>query len=269
MSPERRSETIIDGSVPGHAGALPKKLMTLDVKKIAAAALLMFGLGLVYWQVLQKLVYDWGHDDNYSHGYLIVPLALYFAWERRAKLAAAEIRPSWLGLVAFGGGIAVLLVGLLGAELFLSRISLIATLAGAVLFLFGWAHLRVLAFPLAFLLLMIPIPAIIFNQIAFPLQLIASQFGEFAIASAGIPVLREGNVIVLAHTTLEVAEACSGIRSLVSLITLGLIYGYFVGFTLLGSRGDCRLGRAYRDCDQRLPRRGDRHCRAVVWLRRG
>jgi exosortase len=104
---------------------------------------------------------------------------------------------------------------------------LLATIAGIVLFLFGWTHLRILAFPILFLLLMIPIPAILFNQVAFPLQLFASRVGEFAIASTDIPVLREGNVLVLANTTLEVAEACSGIRSLVSLLTLGIVYGYF------------------------------------------
>ncbi len=100
-------------------------------------------------------------------------------------------------------------------------------LAGVVLFLAGTAHLRILTFPLAFLLLAIPIPAILFNQIAFPLQLIASRLGEGLVSSFGVPVLREGNVIVLASTTLEVAEACSGIRSLVSLLTLGIVFGYF------------------------------------------
>ena len=127
----------------------------------------------------------------------------------------------------FAGGILVLLAGLLGSELFLSRVSMLGVLAGGILFLFGWAHLRALAFPLAFLLLMIPMPAIIFNQIAFPLQLLASRAGEFAITTADIPVLREGNVLVLANTTLEVAEACSGIRSLISLLTLGIVFGYF------------------------------------------
>jgi exosortase len=100
-------------------------------------------------------------------------------------------------------------------------------LTGIVLFLFGWGHLRKLAFPMAFLLLMIPLPAIVFNRIAFPLQLVASRFGETVITAANIPVLREGNVLILANTSLEVAEACSGIRSLVSLITLAILYGYF------------------------------------------
>jgi exosortase len=199
----------------------------LNIRYVAAAGLLLAGLALVYWRIMQKLVYDWANDDNYSHGFLIIPMALYLAWERRERLQSLALQPSWFGLVVFVGSILVLLAGLLGSELFLSRISMVGALTGIVLFLFGWAHLRVLAFPIAFLLLMIPLPAIIFNQITFPLQLVASRAGEAAIAAAGIPVLREGNVIVLAHTTLEVAEACSGIRSLITLITLGLVYGYF------------------------------------------
>ena len=198
-----------------------------DTRKLGAAVLLLSGLILVYWQVFRKLVYDWGHDDNYSHGFLIVPLALYFVWERRSRILALEPNPTWFGLVVFAGGIFVLLAGVLGSELFLSRVSLLGVLAGGILFLLGWGHLRALAFPLAFLLLMIPIPAIIFNQIAFPLQLLASRAGEYAISAAEIPVLREGNVLVLANTTLEVAEACSGIRSLISLLTLGIVFGYF------------------------------------------
>jgi exosortase len=182
----------------------------------------------VYWPVLVRLVDAWSNDDNYSHGFLILPVAAYFAWERRARFATEPRKPSWLGLVALVGSLLVLLAGLLGSELFLTRISIIGTITGLVLFLFGWRHLRIMAFPIGFLILMVPIPAIIFNQIAFPLQLLASRAGEWAISAVGIPVLREGNVLILARTTLEVAEACSGIRSLVSLITLGIVYGYFM-----------------------------------------
>ena len=209
-------------------GGADAQTMTDRLKhSIAGTALVLAGVLLVYWPVFTKLVHDWAYDDNYSHGFLIVPLALYFVWERRARLEAIPIKPAWTGLLVFVGGILVLLAGLLGSELFLSRISIIGTVAGMIVFLFGWRHLRALTFPLAFLLLMIPIPAIIFNQIAFPLQLFASKVGEAAISAANIPVLREGNVLILANTTLEVAEACSGIRSLVSLITLGIVYGYF------------------------------------------
>jgi len=201
--------------------------MTLDVKKLSAVALLLFGIAIVYWQVFQRLIEAWIVDGNYSHGWLIIPLAGYFAWERRARLAATPVRSSWFGLVVLAGSILVLLAGLYGSELFLTRVSLVGTVAGIVLYLYGWAHLRILAFPIAFLLLMIPLPAIVFNKIAFPLQLFASRVGESAISAANIPVLREGNVLILANTQLEVAEACSGIRSLVSLVTLGLVYGYF------------------------------------------
>jgi exosortase len=201
---------------------------TLTHKTLAGAALVTIALVFTFWQVLVRLVDAWIVDGNYSHGFLIPPLAAYFAWERRAKFAAAPIRQSWFGLVVLVGSLLVLLAGLMGSELFLSRIALLGALAGIVLFLFGWKRLQVMAFPLAFLLLMIPLPAIIFNRIAFPLQLFASRVGESAISVANIPVLREGNVLHLADTSLEVAEACSGIRSLVSLITLGIVYGYFI-----------------------------------------
>jgi exosortase len=201
--------------------------MTSTRKTLVAAALIVLGFAALYWPVLAKLVSDWYHDDNYSHGFLIVPLVLYFVWERREKLRKIPAAPSALGFVVVLGSVAVLIAGILGSELFLTRISILGTLVGVTLFLWGWGYLRALAFPLAFLLLMIPIPAIIFNQIAFPLQLLASQFGESAMGMANVPVLREGNVLILANTTLEVAEACSGIRSLVSLLTLAIVLGYF------------------------------------------
>lgn len=182
---------------------------------------------LLYWGVIVKLVHDWATDDNYSHGFVIAPLAAYFAYERRERLAAAVKKPTWLGLVVILGSLALLAAGTLGAELFLTRVSMIGMLLGVILFVWGYAHARILTFPLAFLLLMVPIPAIVFNQIAFPLQLLASRFGELALQIARVPVLREGNVITLANITLEVAEACSGIRSLISLLTLGIVFGYF------------------------------------------
>ena len=181
---------------------------------------------LLYYQVIASLVSDWWKDDNYSHGFLIIPIALFFVWERRAALKEAHKKPSAWGLVFVAGSLAMLFAGILGSEYFLPRVSMLGVLAGAMLFLFGWNHLRILILPIAFLLLMIPIPAIIFNQIVFPLQLLASRFGENTITMCHIPVLREGNVIHLANTSLEVAEACSGIRSMITLLTMGIIYGY-------------------------------------------
>jgi exosortase len=195
---------------------------------LSLPALFAFAAGIwLFLPVGRGLLRDWLNDDNYSHGLLIVPLAAYFAWERRGELARLTPRPAWFGLVVVLGSLGLLVAGTLGAELFLTRIALIGTLAGVILFTLGWAALRVLAFPLAFLLLMVPIPAIVFNQVAFPLQLFASRFGTTVVEAFNVPVLREGNVIILANTTLEVAEACSGIRSLISLLTLGIVYGYF------------------------------------------
>lgn len=202
----------------------------MRVGKSLVAALLVFvsSFLLLYAPVLRSLVSDWTTDDNYSHGFVIVPFAVWFAWERRARLGAAVVAPSVAGLLVLVGGLALLLVGLLGAERFLTRISMLVVIAGGLAFVRGWQSVKVLAFPLAFLLLMIPIPEIIFSRIAFPLQLLASRVGETMLSALSIPVLREGNLIILARTTLEVAEACSGIRSLISLLTLGIIYGYFL-----------------------------------------
>src|SRR5262249_31029724 len=198
-------------------------MMRVRTAAFAVTGFLLLSFGLLYREVLVKLVHDWLTDDNYSHGILIVPIALYLVWERRARLLGAAPKPSVLGLLVVLGSILMLMAGTLRAGLVLTRISIISIVLRTVLFVLGWEHLRILLFPLAFLLLMIPLPAIIFNQIAFPLQLLASRFGEVTLRALDIPVLREGNVISLATTQLEVAEACSGIRSLISLLTLGIV----------------------------------------------
>lgn len=196
-------------------------------KAALALVILVVSFGLLYGGVMVKLIHDWWVDEGYSHGFLVVPLATYFVWERRRVLRLAMPRPSSVGLLVLLISIMTFMAGLLGAELFLTRVAVVGTIAGAVLFILGWEHLRVLAFPLGFLLLMIPWPSIIFNQVAFPLQLVASRLGEGILAAQAIPVLREGNLIVLPHATLEVVEACSGIRSLLSLVTLAILLAYF------------------------------------------
>jgi exosortase len=196
-------------------------------RDLAVAVVLGAGVFLLYSGVLQALAHQWATDDNYSHGFFVLPLAAFFAWERREALRGASRSPSLAGLLLIAASLLVLLAGRLGAELFLTRVSMIGVLAGIVWYVWGREHLRVLAFPIAFLFLMVPLPAILFNKIALPLQLLASRVGETVIAAAGIPVVREGNVLQLPTRDLEVAEACSGIRSLVSLIMLGIVLGYF------------------------------------------
>ena len=190
-----------------------------------ALALVCFATLLVYLPVLTSLARQWASDENYSHGFLVAPFAVYLGWRRRHELTAEPVRPHWIGMMVALCSLALLVAGRLGAELFLTRISLIGLIAGTVVFLYGIGHLRLLAFPLAFLLLMIPLPAIVFNQIAFPLQLLASSAGQSVLDAASIPVLREGNILILPTITLQVVEACSGIRSLVSLLTLAIILG--------------------------------------------
>ena len=201
--------------------------MTRGARSLAAIGSIVTAILVVYFPILTSLVHQWASDDNYSHGFIVAPFAAYFAWRTRDQLAAAPSAPHWSGLVIVAASVCVLLAGLFGAELFLTRVSLVGVIAGAILFVFGARHLRLLAFPVAFLVLMIPLPAVIFNQIAFPLQLFASSVGESVLSLCGVPVLREGNILVLPTTTLEVAQACSGIRSLVSLITLAILLGKF------------------------------------------
>jgi exosortase len=183
---------------------------------------------LLYYAIVWNLVRDWWNDPNFSHGFFVPMFSGFLVWQKRQQLAALPLRPTWFGVLAAAGAMLWLVVGVLGSELFLSRSSLVALAAGLILAFGGWAHFRLLLFPWALLFLMIPIPAIIFNQVTFPLQLLASRLASAVLSAAGVPVLRQGNVIHLAAMPLEVAEACSGIRSLISLGTLALMYGYFL-----------------------------------------
>jgi exosortase len=180
-----------------------------------------------YFPTLRQLVGDWIIDEDMGHGFFVPAVAGYIAWQRRGRIAASLGNGSASGLVLVFWGMAQALVATLGAELFLSRIAFIISLTGVIAFLYGWRTVRVLAFPLGLLFFMVPMPSIIYNQITFPLQLLASTMAEYALNLIGIPALREGNVLELPSQRLSVVEACSGIRSLLSLSFLSLVYGYF------------------------------------------
>ncbi len=195
--------------------------------QLAAAALCLV-LGLLYWHIGAKLVSDWYNIGDESHGFLVPFFALFLVWDKRRKLSAMLVRPSWVGAPLVVLGCITLLLGVYGAELFLSRVSFLLILSGLIWTLCGRQIVRELLFPLAVLLLAIPFPTILFNQITFPLQLLASRLASGMLPLMGVPVLREGNVIQLPAMKLEVAEACSGIRSLMSLFTLSVFYGYFL-----------------------------------------
>jgi exosortase len=183
-------------------------------------------LGWLYGSILFHLARQWSNDPNFTHGFFVPAFSLFVLWQDRARLARQPREPSSWGLLIVAFALSVLLVGVLGAELFLSRISLLLLLAGLVIFFRGWPMFRTVLFPWAFLFLMIPIPAIVLSQITFPLQMLASKVAALLLPLLGVPVLREGNIINLPTMPLEIAEACSGIRSLLSLATLSIIYGY-------------------------------------------
>jgi exosortase D (VPLPA-CTERM-specific) len=178
---------------------------------------------------LYHLVLQWAApDSDFSHGFFVPLFSAFVIWQERGRLSEIAPKPSWSGLALLVLALSVLVVGELGAELFLARISILLLIAAVVVLFRGWSFFRAILFPWAFLLLMIPIPKIVFNQITFPLQLLASRVAADVLPLMGVPVFREGNLITLASMTLNVAEACSGIRSLISLACLAIIYGYLM-----------------------------------------
>jgi len=182
----------------------------------------------LYYRVLWKLAIDWWHIPDFSHGLLVPPFAAYLVWVKKDAICAIKSAPSWGGMPLIGLGLGTLLLGEYGAELYLARISLIIVLAGLLVTFGGWELSKEFRFILLLLLLAIPIPAIVFNQITLPLQNLASRAASALLPLFAVPVLREGNIIELPSMNLEVAEACSGIRSLMSLFTLSVLYGYFM-----------------------------------------
>jgi exosortase len=188
-------------------------------------------LGLIlmlYASVIKGLVLQWWTDADYGYGFFVPLFSGYILWRERERWTKTEIKPSNFGFVAMLGAVGLLLLGSLGAELFISRFSLLVLLAGMILFLAGWKMLRAVFFPLGYLMWMIPIPAIIYNQITFPLQLIASRLASAGLELVHLPVLRDGNILIMSNYSLEVVEACSGIRSLMTLMALAVAYGYLV-----------------------------------------
>ncbi len=195
-----------------------------------AVALLLL-IAWLYASIFAHLVLQWvgpHADPNFEHGIFVPIFALFVLWQDRKRLQAIAPAPSWTGLPLVVLGLFMLVLGVLGAELFFSRVSLLVLLAGLIVLFQGWTFFRAVLFPWALLILMIPIPALILQQVTFPLQLLASKLATGLLELVGVPVLRQGNTIVLAAMPLDVAEACSGIRSLLTLITLSIIYGYLM-----------------------------------------
>jgi exosortase len=191
--------------------------------KIGVTATLVAAL---YASVIPAMATVWWNDPGYSHGLLIPPLALYIAWIHREELVSLRGRQDGRGLWLTGLACLLYLAGTLGAEFFLARLSLVVLLAGLIWTFWGPERLRVLAFPLVLLATMVPLPAILYNRLAVPLQLFSSALATELLHGLEVPVFRDGNIIHLANQSLNVAEACSGLRSISSLSVLALVIGY-------------------------------------------
>lgn len=192
---------------------------------------LLLLLAWLYASILAHLFLQWvgpRSDPNFQHGIFVPIFALFVLWQDRKRLQAIASAPSWTGLPLAYLSLFLLVVGVLGADIFLPRVSLLLLLAALIILFQGWTFFRAVLFPWAFLILMIPIPALIINRVTFPLQLLASKLAFGLLELVHVPVLREGNLLTLAAMQLDVAEACSGIRSLLTLVTLAIIYGYLM-----------------------------------------
>jgi exosortase len=213
-----------------YADSLPDRPTALNEKApMPWTAMAWFGFLLIacYAPVLYGLVHQWATDEDMGHGFFVPAVAGYIAWQRRHELVAKPAQPSYWGLGLVILGAIQMMLGTLGAQIFIARTAFLVSFVGAVWFLGGTRVLKILAFPLFLLVFMFPIPAIIYARITLPLQLFASQVAENVLNFINIPVIRDGNVLELPSQRLSVVEACSGIRSLLSLSFLSLIYAYF------------------------------------------
>ena len=190
--------------------------------------LVLLLLAGVYATIIPFMVKQWAQDDNYSHGFLVPIIAGYFLWQRWPDIKEKIVKPDGMGLLLVGLALLQLVVAWLGTEYFTMRSSMIVLLAGLVLYLFGREVLKALALPIGYLIFMVPIPYIIYDALAFPLKLFITKFSVFILQMMGVVVMREGNIIMLPTTTLEVADACSGIRSLMSLLALAAAYAFML-----------------------------------------
>lgn len=183
-------------------------------------------LGL-YLPVIRGLAADWSSNDNYSHGFFIPLISAYMVYTMKGELQKLPVRPKNWGILLLFAGLGQLYVASVGSEFFLQRTSLILVLLGAILYLWGSTVTRKVIVPVLYLLFMVPLPAIIWNKIAFPMQLFSSAITEHFVRLLGIPIFREGNVLHLAQTTLEVVDACSGLRSLTTMFALAAAFAWF------------------------------------------
>ena len=187
---------------------------------------------LLFWPIIPELWTIWMDDSNNSHGVLVPVIAAFLIWQKRREIPWEEASPSLWGLGFLVGSLAIYLLSLQAHIALSARLAMVTSLAGLVWWNFGDRTFRTLLFPLAFLAFMVPVPDAIAGKIAFPLQLFATSASADVIRGIGIPVLHEGTMLYFAKTSLEVTEACSGIRSMLAYLTLGVLFTHMAGNTI-------------------------------------
>lgn len=222
MASDSSAYTGVEAAPPAPPAAPPSQ-KSLPWASIAFFGVLLIGL---FAETVYDMAGEWFTTEEMGHGLFAPLIAGYVVWQDRERLLAMSLKPSWMGLVLVVGGFLGMIVGIRGADFFIARMGFFMGGVGTLWTLGGFALVRALLFPLFILLFMIRIPLFIYTQITFPLQLLASRVAEFLLTGIGIPVLRDGNVLELPSQKLSVVEACSGIRSLMSLSMLSLVYGY-------------------------------------------
>jgi exosortase len=194
---------------------------------VLAYCLLAGSLVFAYFPVFKGLIGVWSAQDEYSHGFLILPISAYISWRKREELAEDRVQPSGWGLLVVVFSLLVYIFAQFGGVLTLASLSFVSATGGLILYLYGFQVTRTLAFPLALLLFMIPVPSQIYSELTMPLQLFVSKASAGIAHLMGLPVYREGNVIHLPGRSLEVVQACSGLRSIVSLLAVSALFAFF------------------------------------------
>lgn len=198
----------------------------IDLRAATRLFLLLSLWAACFWPVYPHLVQTWLSHSDHSHGMLVPFISLVFVWQKRAELMSTPSSTAPLGAVILFASLAFYLLSLLGGIAVTSRLMMVFSLAGLVLFQYGKPIFRLVAFPIFFLVFMIPVPIAIIGRISMPLQMFATIVSEHIIRALSIPVYREGNMLYFVQTQLEVADACSGIRSITALLMLSTVFVY-------------------------------------------